>query len=54
MRRKQMVRAQGSIANDVMWRRGYLLPDGLPPASVDLVGCEHWAFGARVEVNRIT
>src|SRR5260370_19509987 len=54
MRRRQMVQAQGSIANDVLWRRGYPLPDGLPPASGDPADCEHWAFGARVEVNRLT
>ena len=28
MRRRQMVQAQAAIANDVLWRRGYPLPDG--------------------------
>jgi hypothetical protein len=53
-RRRQMVQAQGAIANDVLWRRGYPLPDGLPPANGDPADCEHQAFGARVEVSRLS
>jgi hypothetical protein len=47
MQRRQQVQAQGAIANDVLLRRGYPLPDGLPP-------CEHRRFGASVEVSRLS
>ena len=54
MRRRQQVQAQGAIANDVLWRRGYPLPDGLQPAHLDPASCDHQAFGAHVEVSRLS
>ncbi len=49
MRRRQMVQAQAAIANDVLWRRGYPLPDGFP-----IQTCEHMRFAASVEASRLT
>lgn len=49
MRRRQLVQAQAAIANDVLWRRGYPLPDSQP-----IVPCEHMKFAASVDVVTVT
>ena len=49
MRRRQNVQAQAAIANDVLWRRGYPLPDGHMPGP-----CDHPTFSASVTVDRLT
>lgn len=54
MYRRLMVQAQAAVANDVLWRVGYPLPDGLPPSTIAVAACSHARFGASVEVNRLS